>query len=81
MGCLALISGLEFAASTTDQPPGRITRHQSDDPGAFGLGKTRLAPSARQIAEAVDPLSVEAMEAIAHSLRVAAQFFSDRLSA
>jgi hypothetical protein len=81
MGCLALILGLEFAASTTDQPPGRITRHQSDDPGAFRLGNARLAPSTRQIAEAVDPLSVEAMEALTHSLRVATQFFSDRLGA
>ena len=80
MGCLTLISGSELAASATDQPPGRITRHQSDDPGAFGLGKTRLAPSARQIAEAVDPFSIEAMETFAHSLRVATQSLQHHLA-
>src|SRR5215207_2060181 len=81
MSFLLFVCGLQLAASTSHQPPRRISGHYSDDPRAFSFGNARLAPSARQIAEAVDPLSVEAMEALTHSLRVATQFFSDRLGA
>src|SRR3712207_6829318 len=81
MSLLLFVRGLQLTASTSHQPPRRIGGHQSDDPGAFSFGNARLAPSARQIAKAVDPLSVEAMEALTHSLGVATQFFSDRLGA
>jgi hypothetical protein len=81
MSFLLFVYGLQLATSTSHQPPRRIGGHQSDDPGAFGFANAWLAPSAGQIAEAVDPLSIEAMEALAHSLRVATQFFSDGLGA
>jgi hypothetical protein len=76
-----LIYGLQLTTSTADQPPWRIGANQRDDQRALGFADASLAAGARAIAKSIESLLVEAMEALAHSLRVAPQFFGDRLGA
>jgi hypothetical protein len=66
-----LIAGLQLPTSTADQPPWRIGANQRDDQGALGFGDASLAPSPRAVATPIESVLVEAMEALAHRLRVA----------
>jgi len=66
-----LIPGLQLTTSAADQPPWRIGGNQRDDQGALGFRDAPLAAGARVITKPIESLLVEAMEALAHSLRVA----------
>jgi len=66
-----LIGGLQLTTSTADQPPWRIGANQRDDQGALGFADASLATGTQTIAKPIEPLLVEAMEALAHRLRVA----------
>jgi hypothetical protein len=66
-----LIGSLQLTTSTADQLPWRIGTNQRDDQGALGFGDAPLASCSRTIAKPVEPLIIEAMEALAHRLRVA----------
>jgi hypothetical protein len=78
MSFLLFIAGLQLTATTADQPPRRVGADQRDDQRALGFGDAWLAPSPRSIAKPVESLlGVEAMEALAHRLWVAPQFFGD----
>jgi Tfp pilus assembly protein PilX len=71
MSFLLLISGLQLPTSTADQPPRRIGANQRDDQGALGFADASLAAGAWAIAKSIEPLGVEAMDALAYRLRMA----------
>src|SRR5829696_7385132 len=72
-----LIGSLQFTTSASDQLPWRIGANQRDDQGALGFGDASLAAGARSIAKPIESPLVEAMETLAHRLRVAPQFLCD----
>ena len=72
-----LIGGLQLASGAAHQPPRRIGADQRDDQRALSFRDAWLAAGARSIAKPVESFLVEAMEALAHRLRVAPQFFGD----
>jgi hypothetical protein len=77
MSFLILIGCLQLPTSATEQPPWRISANQPDDQGAFGFSDASLAAGARAIAKSIESLLVEAMNALAHRLRVAPHLRSD----
>lgn len=72
-----LIEGFEFSSTAAHQASGRLSSRQSDDPRAFQLRKARLAPGTEPISKTIYALAVEAVEAGAYGLGVAAQFLGD----
>jgi hypothetical protein len=72
-----LIYGLQLTTSTADQPPRRIGADQRDDHRALGFRDAWLAAGARAVSKPIESLLVEAMDALAHRLRVAPQLRSD----
>jgi len=59
------------------EAPRRVDGDQTQDHAALGLGQPRPAPGAGAITQPVEPLAVEAEQALAHRLRVAAQLPRD----
>src|SRR3712207_425607 len=68
---------MHHAVGFGDQPPRWLLGDQRDDLGAFLLGYPRLAPGSGTISKPIESFLVEAMEALAHRLWVAPQFFGD----
>lgn len=67
------VGGSELAVCSADGTTGRRSAYQGDDRAALGFGETTFASFARAITETVNPLSIEAENALTDSLRVAAQ--------
>jgi hypothetical protein len=77
MSFLILIGCLQLPTRATEQPPWRIGANQLDDQGALGFSDASLAAGARAIAKSIESHLVEAMNALAHRLRVAPHLRSD----
>jgi hypothetical protein len=71
-----LIEGFELSTTAAYQTPWRLCSGQSDDPRAFQLREAWLASGSGAISESIYPFGVEAMEASAHGLGVAAKLLS-----
>src|SRR5262249_9347737 len=70
-------AGFPFAAQLIDGFAWWGELHQGKNRTAFRFGEPRLAPRARFHPQAVEPALVEGVPAVAHRLRMPAQFVGD----